>query len=258
MQISNISVSRKSVWDQCTQLYKYQYHLKLPSLEPEPFYFTYGSTIHKIAEEFVKAKGKKTLGRVALDVLEGKIPIKEGEDGSPIYAPSLPPEYKKRLPDHLKYLAKITDKIGMGGEVEHVFLFDLDPPNNRLVKGYIDRIISKDDNYFILDYKTSKKGLYRKTRGNITSDLQLQTYARVVQTEKNVPASKIYSALYYLEGGDLIGAKFSDQTLLNAEKSLLYTYKEIENTPEDKAWGNVGKWCSRCNYRKMCPFYRMS
>lgn len=231
--------------------------MKLPSPVEEPFYFTYGKIIHKIAEEYVKGKEKTPLGKITLDVLEGRIPIGDNEDGSPKFAPKIPPEYLERLPEHIRALAKITTQLGTDGETEFEFLYDLEPPNKRCVKGFIDRLFKKGEKYCILDYKTSKRGMFRKTRGNIAKDLQLRTYARVVQKTLNVPAENIMAGLYYLEGGEIVGAKFSDKSLEQAEKELLYTFKQIENTPEDKAWGNVGEWCSRCDYRKMCPFYRM-
>jgi CRISPR/Cas system-associated exonuclease Cas4 (RecB family) len=79
----------------------------------------------------------------------------------------------------------------------------------------------------------------------------------VVQKKFNAPADKIYAALYYLEGGNLVGAQFSQQSLELVEQELLQAYKEIENSDPDKVWGNVGDHCGRCKYRKICPFYRM-
>jgi CRISPR/Cas system-associated exonuclease Cas4 (RecB family) len=79
----------------------------------------------------------------------------------------------------------------------------------------------------------------------------------VVQKKFNAPADKIYAALYYLEGGNLVGAQFSQQSLELVEQELLQAYKEIENADPDKVWGNVGDHCARCKYRKICPFYRM-
>jgi len=86
----------------------------------------------------------------------------------------------------------------------------------------------------------------------------LRAYARVIQRENDVPAKNIHAGLYYLEGAELVGARFTDKSLMKAEESLLYTYKQIENTPEDKAWGNVGRHCRRCDYVNRCPFHRLT
>src|ERR1051325_5200720 len=122
MNIEHISVSRESVFKECKLIYKYQYHLKIPSGVPEPFHFTYGKLIHKIAEEYVRNKGDRLLSEVAIDVLQGKIPLEIG-----VYAPMLPPEYKKRMPSHLRSIKTITEQIGMEGELEYSFRYDLDP-----------------------------------------------------------------------------------------------------------------------------------
>lgn len=252
MDISNISVSRLDVWRECTQRYKYQYHLKIEPEEPEPFYFTYGTIIHKIAEEYVWNRGEQLLEEVAHAVVKGEIPLK---DGKPLVN-GLPPDYAKRLPGDLRAIQRLTDKIGLEGWVEYEFQYDLDPPHERYLKGVIDRLIQKGDKFFIIDYKTTKRGRFRKKY--VTNDLQLRCYARVVQRQFQVPAHHIKAGLYYLDGGESVAASFNDQSLIAAETELLEGYKEIANTPPEAAYGNVGDHCTRCRYRKQCPFYRIT
>lgn len=253
MNINHISVSRKLVWDQCKQLYKYKYHLKVPSPEEEPFYFVYGKIIHKIAEVYVAARGAKTLDEVKAEVLSGKILIEE-YGGVEIRAPELPFDYRMRMSEHLGAVKKLTAQVGYDGELEWPFEIDLDPPNDKKVVGFIDRLIRKDDNFFIIDYKTTKKGRWRKDENSIRYDLQLRTYARIIQKTFNVPAANIRTALYYLEGGNLIGAKYTDQSLLSAEEELLECYNDIIAADPEKVWGRYGDHCNRCDYRSICPF----
>lgn len=245
-----MSVSRKSVWDECKKKYHFKYHLKIEPEEPEPFYFTYGKIVHKIAEEYVRCNGKNNINEISNLVLSGKILIDENT-----IAPNLPLEYKLKFPNHIKAINNITNKIGFDGELEWDFKYDLDPPNEKYVIGFIDRLIRKKDNFFILDYKTTKKGKFRKNQQTIKSDLQLRTYARIVQKQFNVPAENINTALYYLEGGDLISTKFSEKSLESAEKILLESYNSILSSDPDKVWGTVGNHCTRCEYSKMCPFF---
>lgn len=257
MNIEHISISRTQVWDECKQKYKYRYHLNLKSPEPEPFYFTYGKVIHKIAEEYVEQGGKTTLAEITHNVLKGEIPITRDSENNPIFAPTIPPEYKSRMPDHLKSIYQITEQMGVDGQLEFEFKYDLDPPNGRFVTGFIDRLIPvSNGNYYIIDYKTTKRGIYRKTRQTIKNDLQLRCYARVVQNTFNIPADKIFCALYYLEGGDLIPVKFPQSSLDTIENELLQVYMDIENTHENSVVGTIGNHCKRCDYRKPCPFFK--
>lgn len=256
MDISNISVSRHDVWKQCTALYRYKYHLKLKSTEPEPFYFKYGRMVHRIAEEFILNRGSLPLQEISSAMVNGTQPIELNEQGVPSFAPKFPAEYMRRLPKHLEAIQRLTDSIGFDGETEYEFNYDLDPPNERFMKGVIDRFIRKNDHFWIIDYKTSKPGRWMKKR--VDNDLQLQCYARVIQKTFDVPAKNIRAGLYYVETSKSVGAIFSDKTLIQAEEHMLETYKEIENMPPENAWGNVGDHCARCDYRKQCPFYRIS
>lgn len=253
MNIEHISVSRSGTWDQCHQLYKYKYHLRIPSPEESPEYFAYGKIIHKIIELHTLNRGTIEIGKLAQDVLTGVVDLEHGKK-----APPLSLEYKRKLPEHLRHYMKLAARIGTEGLTEWQFNYDLSPPNNYNILGFIDRLIIKDSGYFIVDYKTTKKGGFRKNRQTIVDDLQLQMYCRVVQKHFNVEAKKIQAALYYVDGGDLVGATFSDKTLEQAEQHMLNAYIQIKDSNPDLVQGNVGRHCKRCDYRKVCPFYKLT
>ena len=250
MDINHISVSRKKCFDQCTQQYKYRYHLKIPRPGAEPFYFVYGTIVHTIAELYVKNRGEMSIGDISNDVIRGKI-LLEGQQP----CPELPPEYAKKLPKHLRSIQNLTDRIGTGGIVEHEFRYDLDPPNNRCVTGFIDRLIIKDDKAFIIDYKTTKKGKFRVNSTTVKEDLQLRCYARVVQREFGIKPENIKAALFYLDGENIIACQYSEQSLLQVEQELKEAFIRIENSNPDKVWGKVGWHCKNCDYATICPFY---
>lgn len=251
MNINHISVSRKKCFDTCAQQYKYRYHLKIPSPVAEPFYFVYGTLIHKIAELYVEGRGETKIGDIASEILRGKIAI-EGET----LCPPIPPDYQKKLQKHLRAIQNLTERIGTDGEVEHEFRFDLDPPNEKFVVGFIDRLIVKNGKAFIIDYKTTKKGKWRVNRETVKTDLQLRMYARVVQREFGIPASNIKAALFYLEGEDLVGCQYSDQSLIDVENELRDAFYMIERADSDRVWGKVGWHCKNCDYATICPFYK--
>ena len=249
----HISVSRKQTWSDCQQKYKYRYHLKMIPEGPEQPYFVYGKVVHKIAEVFVQEQGQRTIESIAADVLSGKIPREEGA-GPPI----LDSEYRKKLPEHIRNIKNITEKIGFDGEIEWKFKYDLQPPDGHFITGFIDRLIIRGDKYFILDYKTTKKGRWRKNASTIKKDLQLRCYARVVQKHYGAKAENINTALYYLDGGDLVSSKFSEESLIAAEQELHDALKEIIGTHPNDVYGRVGDQCKRCDYRQICCFYSLT
>ena len=260
MDINHISVSRKKCFDQCTQQYKYRYHLKIPRPGAEPFYFVYGTIVHAISEIYVKNRGQIPLGEIAQDILRGRIPLEETTDPTTgevhkTFCPDLPPEYAKKFPKHLKAIQNLTDRIGTDGVVEYEFRYDLDPPNGRHVTGFIDRLIIKGDKAFIIDYKTTKKGKFRVDKTTVKEDLQLRCYARVVQREFGLKAENIKAALFYLEGENIIACQYSDESLLQVEEDLRNSFIKIENSNPDKVWGKVGWHCKNCDYATICPFY---
>lgn len=258
MKIEHISVSRKECFDECWTKYRFRYHEKLPSPFPEPPYFAYGKTVHKIAEVYVQKQAEMPINEVTKLILSGKIPIEE-RFGKVTFAPHLSPEYRDRLPEHLRSIERLVKLMGTKGLTEFPFEYDLDPPNRCLVNGVIDRLIENKNKYWIIDYKTTKPGKWRKTPQTITNDVQLRCYARFVQRQYNVPAENIQAALFYLEkGGDtnLVGARFSNESLIGVEQELLKTYRQIENMTPQEARGRVGEHCRRCDYRGLCPYFK--
>ena len=255
MNINHISVSRKKCFDQCAQLYKYRYHLKTPAPGPEPFYFVYGNIVHKIAEVYVKEKTKRSIGDVALDVLNGKIMLKEGQ-----VCPPLEETYRKKLQTHLKAIQNLTSRIGSDGMIEYEFKYDLDPPHKRCVTGFIDRLIIKGEGEstkaFIIEYKTTKKGKFRVNNKTVLEDLQLRCYARFVQREFNISPANIKVALCYLEGENIVAAQYNNESLERVEKELKDGFINIENSNPDLVWGKVGWHCKNCDYSKICQFYK--
>lgn len=253
MNIEHISVSRNSVWDECKMRYKFQYHEKRPVADPPPIYLTFGKIIHRVIEEHTRSRGLANINEIASDIVSGKMDLESGKK-----APPLTYEYKKKLKVHLANYMSLAEKIGFEGEIEYRFNFDLEPPNKKMATGFIDRLIKKDGKAFIIDYKTSKVSPWRKDHRTILNDLQLQCYCWIVMTKMKIPAKNIRSSLYYLEDRKMIGACFSEQTLLSVPKKLLEVYNEIERTNPDKVIGTVGEHCKRCDYRLACPTYKLT
>lgn len=258
MNIEHISVSRALVYDKCQQEYKYKYHLKVKSPEPEKPWFKYGKAIHTIAEKYVEGKGEIQINEIANDVLNKKIPIERNFNGEDVFCPNLTKSYKDRFPTHIKNIEKITKNFGFDGRTELPFNYDLDPPNNKIVKGFIDRLIVKGDLWIILDYKTTKPGAWRKDENSIKHDLQLRMYAKVVNKTFNVDPKNIRGALFYLDDAKLMPTGFTQESIDSAEKELLTAFNSISSKDPATVVGNVGDHCGLCDYKTICPYYSIS
>jgi ATP-dependent exoDNAse (exonuclease V) beta subunit len=223
------------------------------SEEPIQPYFAYGKLVHKIAEVYVQEQGKKAIETIASECLKGNIEVDQGKP-----APILTAEYKKKLPQHLKNIKKINDEIGYDGELEWLFKYDMQPPDNHMITGVIDRLIIRGDKYFILDYKTTKKGKWRKNAGDIGKDLQLRCYARVVNKHYGAKPENIRAALYYVDGvgGELVSTRFTEESIMTAEEELHKSYKHIISTNPNDTYGRVGDQCRRCDWRKICHAFK--
>jgi len=256
MDIEHISPSRTDTWKSCAMKYKLRYHLKTPAPEPEKPYFTYGKIIHKIAEEYIRNRGEKSLGEVATALRQGEILL----DDRP--SPPLPTGYGSKIGKHLSSIERLTEKIGFGGELEWKFEIDLDPPNKKLLVGVIDRLMETSKGYFILDYKTTKKGgKFQKTPRTIKNDLQLRCYCRAVQITFGTKAEDIEAGLYYVDGTksgtSLVRTRFTQESLLAAEKELLQAYNAIQNKNPDTVRGTIGWHCDYCDYASLCSEMRI-
>lgn len=250
MDIEHLSISRLNTYENCEQNYKYKYHLRAKADVPEPIFFVYGKLIHKSIELHTKSKGEENIFDISKKLMSGIIPLEE-ENPKEI---KIPYEYTVKLSKHLKNYLSIASKIGFNGEIEKKFLIDLDYPNKKMLKGVIDRIVIKDDQIMILDWKTTKDSNYLKDYTNITSDIQLQCYARVIMKELNVNPKNISAALVYLDVPKIVPARFSEKTLENCEKRLLDAYNTIASKLPENVVGKPSVLCKYCQYRISCAY----
>lgn len=252
MKIDHISISRENTWHECAQKYKFKYHLNvIPDVET-PFYFTFGKIVHRVIEEHTRAKGSKSINQAKSEILSGKVELEPSKK-----CPPLDNSAHVSLSTHLNNYMKLAEKIGYDGEIEWPFYLDLDPPNQRKLKGFIDRLIIKDGKASIIDYKTTKPSKWRKDHTNIGKDLQLACYCWIIMKEFGIEAKNIKAALYYLADAKLVPVRFSEKTLLGVPDRLVEVYKEIETYDADRVFGRVGDHCRRCDFRKLCPFYSL-
>lgn len=263
MDISAISVSRYQVWNECARRYLYQYHLKLKPPE-EKFHFTYGKIVHRVAEKFVACRGEVPITEWRQRILSGEVPLEEPQPGvaekdQPKPAPiELSPADHERLSINLANVQWLVEKVGFGGVVEVPFQFDLDPPNNKIVRGVIDLIVGDNNMYSIVDYKTTKPGKWRETPESIRHNLQLRIYARFLNKKHGIPADRMQAALYYVDDRVLVPTRFTQEAIEEAEQILLNAYDEIVEMPPEHAAGRTGFHCQRCDWKNICPYAKVA
>lgn len=249
MKINHISISREQCFAECPQKYKFRYHLQTISPEPTPVYFTFGKAVHTIAEHYVRGKGTIPVDKLTKDLLSGEIELEPGKK-----CPEFDVEQKNKLSKHIRNFMRLTERIGMEGEVEWKFTLDMDG-QGRCMTGFIDRLIHKNGKIVCLDYKTTKPSMWRKDSRTITKDLQLQCYCYVVMKEFGVKAKDVEAALIFLDDYKVVPVRFSEETLLSVPGRLLKVYKQIEEMDPDKVHGVVGRHCQFCDYKSICPYY---
>ena len=255
MLIEHLSVSRGQCYDLCHQQYKFKYHLKVIPDQHEQVYFVYGKLVHRAAEIYIQNKGEQDILEIGKKLLSGEL---EFPDREKLYL--LTPEYKNKYWDHLVgvklFSAEIAKKFGFAGELEYKMLFDLDEPNQKMILGFIDRLIIKDDFALIIDYKTSKNNAWRKNKKTIKTDLQLSTYAYHVYDKYKISPKNIHAVLFYMEGRKAVSTNFEESYLLQTKELLKKTYMKIESHDDKIVTGKVGYHCRRCDFNNKCHFYR--
>jgi hypothetical protein len=255
MLIEHLSVSRGQCYELCQQQYKFKYHLKVIPDQPEQIYFVYGKLVHRAAELYIQFKGEQDIIDIGKKLLSGDL---EFQDFNKLNI--LTTEYKNKYWNHLNAIKlfsnEIAKKFGYDGELEYKMHFDLDAPNQKMILGFIDRLIIKDDFALIIDYKTSKDNAWRKNKKTIKTDIQLSTYAYHVYDKFKINPKNIHAVLFYMEGKKAVSTNFEEEYLLKTKESLKNLYCKIENQEESTVSGNIGFHCRRCDFNNKCHFYR--
>lgn len=128
---------------------------------------------------------------------------------------------------------------------EKLIMIDLD--ENYRLRGYIDRLSTKDGSYEIHDYKTSSNLPFQEY---IDTDRQLALYSIAVKKGFK-DAEKIKLIWHYLTFNKEIISIRTDKQLEDLKKETVKLIKKIEATKEFNP--NVTKLCDYCEFRDICP-----
>ncbi|WP_404319606.1 PD-(D/E)XK nuclease family protein [Malaciobacter canalis] len=238
IDLSKLSWSATSlkVYLQCKRKFYLQYILKLKeheiSLKPKGFEL--GDIVHKILYEYYEM-GFDTLER--LQALFTKYANK-----NPFLSLELE-VYKKKIENFYEYEKNRIDKIQI---LQKEMPFNLIYQDIK-IKGVIDRVDKEDEDYLVIDYKTSSS-LKVDTIKNYekSCDFQLEFYYLALQ---NIYKTTNIQSFYY----DLNNAKLLKEVALNEKLDLLREiFQTLKTTSVDFEKCEDKSVCNFCIYKTMC------
>jgi inactivated superfamily I helicase/RecB family exonuclease len=238
IDLSKLSWSATSlkVYLQCKRKFYLQYILKLKeheiSLKPKGFEL--GDIVHKILYEYYEM-GFDTLER--LQALFTKYANK-----NPFLSLELE-VYKKKIENFYEYEKNRIDKIQI---LQKEMPFNLIYQDIK-IKGVIDRVDKEDEDYLVIDYKTSSS-LKVDTIKNYekSCDFQLEFYYLALQ---NIYKTTNIQSFYY----DLNSAKLLKEVALNEKLDLLREiFQTLKTTSVDFEKCEDKSVCNFCIYKTMC------
>lgn len=132
--------------------------------------------------------------------------------------------------------------------LESQFKFPLDKEHQYHIR--MDRLATKDNNYYICDYKTNAS---MKTQDEADEDRQLAMYSLWVH-EKFKDAKKVILRWHMLKFDKVVESYRTKEELNKLKKETLEKIKEIEKAKEFPT--NVTGLCNYCGYKQMCPEFK--
>jgi putative RecB family exonuclease len=239
----HLSFSRIAVYENCPMRYKFIYVDKLSTIPRS--YFSFGSTIHKVLEIFYHPeknfiKKKRPPLEYLMELLDEHW-ISEGYKGS---------EEERARKEAAEILKKIYRENIFGFspayEVEKNFSFNL---SNFKVIGRIDRIDKIGDYYKIIDYKTNR--ILPRFFKEIDL-LQPIIYYIAGKEALHLPNIKTVSLLFVRYNKE-ISFNLTDNLIEKGKEKIVQTGQKILN---NEFAPKVGKNCSTCEFRDICPAFK--
>ncbi|MCG2686402.1 ATP-dependent helicase, partial [Candidatus Parcubacteria bacterium] len=241
-KLDHVSYSQLDTFSVCPLRYKYRYVLRIPV--PTSPALSFGKTIHETLRLFHQ---KKDLAGIAVsrdDLLSiyDQVWIDEGYT-TVEHKEQRRSSGRKLLKD---YYEKHSELLGRPAYLEKKFRLRV---GGIPLIGFIDRIDRTPDGGFeIIDYKTGSV----KDQRAVDRDEQLSVYAlaarEVLGTEPQV------LSLYFFEQNQKVSTKRDSDYLKKKKQEIARRICQIESDPLEP---KVGRWCEWCDYKKLCPAYRI-
>jgi len=240
MFINTISESKYRTFKQCRLKYRYKYIDRYAEDEggfTDPLHF--GSYIHKILEEGVKATTLGELEKIAKEVLPN-YKFGKAYDGKTEIC----------IKNFLKLNASLNETVGTE------LVYDLEVKDGIHINGVIDRVIKgMDGGYLVIDYKTSKR---EKSKIDLFQDTQMKGYCYAVHQLFNVPINEITVAHYYPLTDNLVAIKYTSTQIRAYLKTIVEEVWKIRKMKKVEFCAVKNEFCNWCSYQQICPEYNDS
>lgn len=242
---STFSFSQLQSYETCPLQYKYNYILRVPSAQGAAASF--GDTIHRTLQTFYKAYLKdRSLSKRELFTMYESVWIPLGYT-SKAHEKRMKEEGKRILGSF--YETFHTKNLNVKA-LEQPFKIRIDA--STYITGKIDRVDSlPQNNIEIIDYKTGKK----PKDTELKKSLQLSIYG-LAATDKGLYKKKIdevHLTFYYLQTGEKITMKRTDEEIASMKKQVITTIDEIRTSSFPP---KVGPWCDYCPFRMICEAWQ--
>ncbi len=243
VDLKSVSYSQLETFSQCPLKYKYRYIL---GLSGEPSHtLSFGQTIHRTLRDYHRGEltQKESPPLAVLLSYYGKNFLGEG--------------YESREHRELRfaegqeilnrYYAKHKTILGQPVFLEQRFKIRL---GDIVLVGSIDRIDQlSDGSYEIIDYKTGEE----REPKEVDKDEQLSIYALAAREDLKIEPEKL--SLYFIEANLKVTTRRTPEQLAKKREELLQKIEEIKQSAFP---AKVSLLCRYCEFRALCPAYKLS
>lgn len=128
-----------------------------------------------------------------------------------------------------------------------------DKTDIHILSGIIDRFDKiSEDNYEIIDYKTSNK---LSSYNQVAQNKQLSIYGLGILSKwPNIALKNLKFSLYFLKQNEKIQTKRTEKDLEETKQEVIKQINQIQKTKVFNP--NCGWYCSYCGYKHICPIYK--
>lgn len=245
------SHSALDTFKQCPQKYKFQEidRKKAPKSKEALF----GTAVHSVLNYMFSRNPifptlEEILAQFRSLIVQSKIPDTEKERYKALGERVLKNFYVKNPPWNFNTI-----------DLESRFEVALDDPQtgrNHVLVGKIDRIDKlSDDNYEIIDYKTSSK---LPSQESVDTNAQLSIYQLgLMKRWPHLNPDNITLSLYFLRAEEKLSTKRTAEKLHATETNILHDLRTIEKKIVDNDFPPTpSALCNWCGYRPICPAWR--